>query len=97
MPYQWIFTTSKYIIILACVILLFFTIKKLSKNNTINKEEFIIIMLLFSLLTLHDVILYIAVYLRIPPMKIFIVPVIFIVSAFIFVYKIIYRADNTKK
>lgn len=96
MPYEWLFTISKYIIVLVCVILLFFTIKKLSRNNTINKKEFYIIIGLFSLLALHDVILYIALYLRIPPMKFFIVPIIFIASAFVFVYKMIYRADTTK-
>ena len=96
MPYEWLFTISKYIIVLFCVILLFFTIKKLSRNNTINKKEFYIIIGLFSLLALHDVILYIALYLRIPPIKFFIVPIIFIASAFVFVYKMIYRADTTK-
>ena len=96
MPYEWLFTISKYIIVLVCVILLFFTIKKLSRNNTINKKEFYIIIGLFSLLALHDVILYIALYLRIPPMKFFIIPIIFIASAFVFVYKMIYRADTTK-
>lgn len=96
MPYEWLFTISKYIIVLVCVILLFFTIKKLSRNNTINKKEFYIIIGLFSLLALHDVILYIALYLRIPPIKFFIVPIIFIASAFVFVYKMIYRADTTK-
>lgn len=96
MPYEWLFTISKYIIVLVCVILLFFTIKKSSRNNTINKKEFYIIIGLFSLLALHDVILYIALYLRIPPMKFFIVPIIFIASAFVFVYKMIYRADTTK-
>ena len=96
MPYEWLFTISKYIIVLVCVILLFFTIKKLSRNNTINKKEFYIIIGLFSLLALHDVILYIALYLRIPPMKFFIVPIIFIASAFVFVYKMIYRADTIK-
>ena len=59
-------------------------------------EEDYIIIGLFSLLALHDVILYIALYLRIPPMKFFIVPIIFIASAFVFVYKMIYRADTTK-
>lgn len=96
MPYDWLFTISKYIIIFACVILLFFTIKKLSKNNTINPKEFCIIMGLFSLLTLHQVILYISLYFRIPPMKFFVVPIIFIVSAYIFVYKMLYQANNIK-
>ena len=94
MPYEWLFTISKYIIIFGCVILLFFTIKKLSKNNTINKKEFYIIMGLFSLLALHEVILYISLYFRIPPMKFFVVPIIFIVSAYIFVYKMIYQANS---
>lgn len=96
MPYEWLFTITKYIIVLVCVILLFFTIKKLSKNHTINKKEFYIIIGLFSLLSLHNVILYIALYLRIPPMKFFIIPIIFIISAFIFVYKMIYQADTAK-
>ena len=96
MPYDWLFTISKYIIIFCCVILLFFTIKKLSKNNTINPKEFCIIMGLFSLLTLHQVILYISLYFRIPPMKFFVVPIIFIVSAYIFIYKMLYQANNIK-
>ena len=90
MPYEWLFTISKYIIVFCCVILLFFTIKKIGKNNTINKKEFCIIMGLYSLLVLHDVIIYISLYFRIPPMKFFVVPIIFIVSAYVFVYKIIY-------
>lgn len=96
MPYEWLFTLSKYIIIFGCVILLFFTIKKLSKNNTINKKEFFIIMGIFSLLALHEVILYISLYFRIPPMKFFVVPIIFIVSAYIFVYKMLYQANSIK-
>lgn len=96
MPYDWLFTISKYIIIFVCVILLFFTTKKLSKNNTINQKEFYIIMGLFSLLALHQVILYISLYFRIPPMKFFVVPIIFIVSAYIFVYKLLYQANNIK-
>ena len=93
-PYEWLFTTSKYIIVFSCVILLFFTVKKLSTNNTLNKKDFYIIMGLFSLLTLHDVILYIYLYFRIPPMNIFIAPIIFIASAYVFVYKMIYQANK---
>ena len=96
MPYEWLFTLSKYIIIFGCVILMFFTIKKLSKNNTISKKEFFIIMGLFSLLALHEVILYISLYFRIPPIKFFVVPIIFIVSAYIFIYKLIYQANSIK-
>ena len=91
MPYEWLFTISKYIIVFACVIVLFFTIKKLNKNNTVNKKEFSIIMVLFSILVLYEVILYIAVYFRIPSINFFIVPAIFIISAYIFVYKIMYQ------
>lgn len=96
MPYEWLFTISKYIIVFGCVILLFFTIKKLSKNNTLNKKEFYIIMGLFSLLALYEVILYISLYFRVPPMKFFVVPIIFIVSAYIFVYKMIYQSNSIK-
>lgn len=96
MPYEWLFTISKYIIVLVCVILLFFTIKKLSRNNTISKKEFYIIIGLFSLLALHEVIIYIVLRLRIPPMKFFIIPFIFIVSAFVFGYNMIYREDTTR-
>ena len=94
MPYEWLFTIFRYIIVLGCIILLFFTIKRISKNNNINKKEFYIIMGLFSLLTLYEVIIYSILYLRMPPMRFFIIPVIFIVSAFVFVYKMIYRADT---
>lgn len=90
MPYDWLFTISKYIIVFGCVILLFFTIKKLSKKNTINKKEFYIIMVLFSLLALHEVILYIFLFFRIPTMNFFIIPIIFIVSAYIFINKMMY-------
>ena len=96
MPYEWIFIISKYIIVFVCVILLFFTIKKLSKKNTLCKKEFYIIMGLFSLLTLHNVLLYISLYFRIPPMNFFWVPIIFIFSAYIFVYKMIYQANSIK-
>lgn len=96
MPYNWLFTISKYIIVFGCVILLFFTIKKLSKNNTLNKKEFYIIMGLFSLLVLHDVILYIFLFFSIPPMNFFVVPIIFIVSAYTFIYKMIYQANSIK-
>ena len=43
MPYEWLFTISKYIIVFCCVILLFFTIKKIGKNNTINNGTIFII------------------------------------------------------
>ena len=68
----------------------------LTDHNTINKKEFNIIMGIFSLLALHEVILYISLYFRIPPMKFFVVPIIFIVSAYIFVYKMLYQANSIK-
>lgn len=96
MPYECLFTISQYIIVFGCVILLFFTIKKLGKNNSLNKKELYITMGIFSLLVLHEVILYISLYFRIPPMKFFIIPIIFIVSTYIFVYKMIYKANSIK-
>ena len=96
MPYEWLFTISKYIIVLACVIVLLFTIKKLNRNNTVNKKEFFIIMGLFSILVLYEVILYIALYFSIPTINFFIVPAIFIISAYIFIYKIMYQKNSIK-
>lgn len=91
MPYEWLFTISNYIIVFVCVILLFFTIKKLSKNNTLNKKEFNIVILLFSLLVLHDVILYVFLFFSIPSIDLFIVPTIFIVLTYIWVHKMMYQ------
>ena len=93
MPYEWLFTITKYIIVLACVIVLFFTIKKLNKNNIVNKKEFFVIMVLFSILVLYEVILYIGLYFRIPSINFCIVPAIFIISSHIFVYKIMYQKN----
>ena len=96
MPYIWLFTISKYAIVLVCVIVLFFTIKKLSKNNTLNKKELYIIMVLFSLLTLHDVVYYVVLFFRIPPMSFFVIPIIFIIATFIFMYRKLYKANSNK-
>lgn len=96
MPYNWLFSISKYVIVLMCVISLFFTIKKIAKNNKINKKEFYTIMILFSFLTLHDVIYYIFIFFNIPQMNFFIIPIIFIISAYIFLYKMIYKANSNK-
>lgn len=96
MPYNWLFTISKYAIVLVCIIVLFFTIKKLSKNNTFNKKELYIIMVLFSLLTLHDVVYYVVLFFRIPPMSFFVIPIIFIISTFIFMDRMLYKANSNK-
>jgi len=89
--YSWLFTISKYVIGLVCVLLLFFTVKRLSKNNTLSKKELLIIIILFSILSLHTPILYVLVSLSIPPISYFIEPAIFIISAFIFLYKMLYK------
>ena len=90
-PYSWLFTTSKYIIDLVCVLLLFLTVRKLSKNNTINKKELLIITILFSIITLYYPILFTIMLLSIPPLWYFFEPSIFIIAAFIFLYKMLYK------
>lgn len=96
-PYDWIFVLSQNIIVFCCVIALYFTIKKLSKNNKLNKKEFYTIISGFSLLSLYEVIIYIFLFFQIPPVKISIIPIIFIVSAYMYVYKIMYQKDRIKK
>lgn len=49
---------------------------------------------LFSILSLYNVILYIIKFYSIPPIKFFVSPVLFIVSAYVSIYKIIYLKDK---
>ena len=55
MPYEWIFSLSKFVIAMLCVIIIFLIIKKLKAKYTITKREFIIIMSLFSILSLYNI------------------------------------------
>ena len=96
MPYEWVFTISKWVIVLICVLLLFFTIKKLSKNNSLNKNEFYITIVLFSLLALYNVILHTIFLKSIPQMNYFSVPIVFIVSAGILSFKMLYKSNTIK-
>lgn len=90
MPYEWVFSISKFIIAILCVVILFLIIRKLKAKYTVTKKEFIIIMILFSILSLYNVILYIIKFYSIPPIKFFVLPILFIVLAFIGIYKMIY-------
>ena len=94
MPYEWVFLLSKFAIAMLCVIIMFLIIKKLKTKYTITKKEFIIIMSLFSILSLYNVILYIIKFYSIPPIKFFTLPVLFIVSVYVGIYKIMYLKDN---
>lgn len=94
MPYEWIFSLSKFVIAMLCVIIIFLIIKKLKAKYTVTKKEFIIIMSLFSILSLYNVILYIIKIYNIPPIKFFTLPVLFIVSTYVGIYKNMYLKDN---
>lgn len=88
MPYEEIFSLSKSIIAILCVFISWITIKKLNKRYTVTKKEFIIIMIIFSILSLYNVIFYILMFYRIPPVKFFVLPMLYIVSVGIAIYKI---------
>lgn len=94
MPYEWIFSLSKFIIAIACVMTTFLIIKKLKVKYTVTKKEFIMIMSLFSILSLYHVIIYIIKLYSIPPIKLFKLPVLFIVSVYIGIYKMLYQKCN---
>ena len=87
MPYEWVFSLSKFIIAILCVVLIFLVIRKLKEKYTVTKGEFITIMSLFSMLSLYHVIkLY-----NIPPIKFFVLPTLFIVSTYVGIYKMLYQ------
>ncbi len=90
MPYSWLFSISNIIIALLCVIIIFVIIKKLKTKYTTTKKEFIIIMAIFSILSLWNVILYIITLHNIPPIKYFYLPILFIISGYIGIYKNMY-------
>lgn len=94
MPYEWIFSVSKFIIAILCVITIFFIIKKLKTKYTVTKKDFITIMSLFSILSLYNVILYMIMLYSIPPIKFFVLPILFIISAYVGIYKMMYLKSN---
>lgn len=94
MPYEWVFSISKFVIAILCVIIIFLIIRKLKAKYTLTKREFITIMILFSILSLYHVISYIIKFYSIPPIKFFALPILFIVSAFIGIYKMMYLKFN---
>ena len=94
MPYEWIFSVSKFIIAILCVITIFFIIKKLKTKYTVTKKDFITIMSLFSILSLYNVILYMIMLYNIPPIKFFVLPILFIISAYVGIYKMMYLKSN---
>ena len=97
MPYEWIFSISGFIIAISCVIIIFLIIKKLKIKYTVTKKEFITIMSLFSILSLYNVIWYIIVIHNIPPIKYFYLPILFIISVYIGIYKNMYLSKNNTK
>lgn len=94
MPYEWVFSISKFIIAILCVIIIFLIIKKLKTKYTVTKKDFTIIISLFSILSLYNVILYIVMFYNIPPIKFFVLPILFIMSAYIGIYKMMYLKSN---
>ena len=90
MPYSWVFSISNIIIALLCVIIIFVIIKKLKTKYTTTKKEFVMTMIIFSLLSLWNVILYIIKLHNIPTIKSFYLPILFIVSVYIGIYKNLY-------
>lgn len=94
MPYEWVFSISKFIIVILCVIIIFLIIKKLKTKYTVTKKDFTIIISLFSILSLYNVILYIVMFYNIPPIKFFVLPILFIMSAYISIYKMMYLKSN---
>ncbi len=96
MPYEWVFSLSRYIIAILCIIFLFVTIKKLKTKYTVTRKELITIISIFSILSLYDVIFRIAMFHTIPSIKFFALPIIFIVFTFIFIYKMLYKQSEYK-
>lgn len=95
MPYEWVFSLSKFIIAILCVVVMFLIIRKLKVKYTVTKGEFITIMGLFSMLSLYHVIIYVIKLYSIPPIKFFILPTLFIVSTYVGIYKMLYqKCDN---
>ncbi len=93
-PYEWVFSISNFIIAIVCVIIIFLIIKKLKTKYTITKKDFTIIMILFSTLSLYNVFLYIVMFYNIPPIKSFVWPILFIISAYVGIYKMMYLKSN---
>ncbi len=83
MPYEQLFTFSKYIIIIICVSLEFVILRKMSTKYKLNKREFTIAISSFSILSLYNVILNIVLYHRIPSANFFTMPIIFIITTVI--------------
>ncbi len=91
MPYEWVFSLSKFIIAILCVVLIFLVIRKLKEKYTVTKGEFITIMSLFSMLSLYHVIIYVIKLYSIPPINFFVLPTLFIVSTYVGIYKMLYQ------
>ena len=94
MPYEWLFTLSKYMITILCIIITVLVIKKFKQKYTITKKEFVVIMSIFSILSLYDVILYIVMFQYIPPFNFFIIPCLFIFTVYMCIYKTMYLNNN---
>lgn len=94
MSYEWVFSISKFIIAILCIIIIFLIIKKLKKKYIVTKKDFITIMSLFSILSLYNVILYIIMFYNIPPIKFFVLPILFIISVYVGIYKMMYVRSN---
>ena len=90
-PYEWVFLISNFIIAIICVSIIFLIIKKLKTKYTVTKKDFTIIITLFSVLSLYNVIIYIVMFYDIPPMKFFIIPILFIISTYICIDKMMYQ------
>lgn len=90
-PYEWVFTLSNYIIIALCVFVTYIMTKKSGKKYTLNKKEFIIVMTIFAILSLYESIFSLITYHRITSLQILRVPILFIITAFIGIYKNMYR------
>ena len=98
MPYEWLFTLSNYIFILIAIIITYIATVKLGKKYKLNSKEFIIVMILFSILSLYESIYILIAYKQLVPIELLKVPILYIVTAFIGIYRNIYRKSiDTKK
>lgn len=94
MPFEWVFSISKYVIAIFCCIMIFITVKKLKTKYKLTLNNFITTMVVFSLLSLYEVIIYIINFHAIPTIKFFVFPFLFIITTFISIYKFMYKTNK---
>ena len=90
-PYEWLFNILNYVMALVSVIMMWLTLKGLKKKYIVNKKDFAIIMIIFSILSLYIVPFSIFAFGSLPFLSQLIIPMIFIIAAYIGINKLMYK------